>query len=470
VTPPDDRGWTRQDTVAVTLVTAAAAIIRGAHLTQPGVIVWDELYYAPESCFLVHRSQEICGVGPGAVTEHPPLGKWLIGLGIQAFGYRPLGWRIAPLLAGILTVTLLYFLARRLLRSSLGAAMAAGLLAIDLLHILQSRVAMLDVFLTFFVVASFLFLIIDRDHQARDVVQSGSHRREILSRPWLLAAGLAAGGAAATKWVGFLALAAIAGLSLLWTMGRQTSHGWRARLQDSVRAEARTLVPAFVIAPFLVYVASFAGTIQGPIFQWPWALGSWGRHFLGIHRRNLEYHLTLHFVSPWMSPAWSWPLIKRPVTYFQESSEAGYRIMMAMGNPLVWWTSLAALGYLAGKIVRGRRSADPAVVIVTGFAVLYLPWLIVSAKRSVIFLYYLLPAVPFMCLAIAAVAVGWAQSFRRRAAVAAFSTAAVALFAFFYPVVTAMPLSKAGIEARQWFRNCPLPLTGQPPAKGWCWR
>jgi dolichyl-phosphate-mannose-protein mannosyltransferase len=470
VTPPIENGWTKRDTVAVTLVTAVAAIIRGVHLTQPGVIVWDELFYAPESCFLVYRSQEICGVGPGAVTEHPPLGKWLIGLGIEAFGYRPLGWRIAPLIAGILTVPLLYLLARRLLRSTLGAAMAAGLLAIDLLHILQSRVAMLDVFLTFFVVASFLFLIIDRDHNAGGAPQSGPSRGGILSRPWLLAAGLAAGGAAATKWVGFLALGAIAGLSLLWTMGRQTSHAWRARLRESIRAEALTLVLAFVIAPFLVYVTSFAGTIQGPILQWPWTPGSWGRHFLGTHRRNLEYHLTVKFVSPWMSPAWSWPLIKRPVTYFQESSAAGYRYMMAMGNPLVWWTSLAALGCLAGKIVRGRRSADPAVVIVTGFAVLYLPWLIVSAKRSVIFLYYILPAVPFMCIAIAAVAVSWAQSFRTRAAVAAFCIAAVAFFAFFYPVVTAMPLSKAGLEARQWFRNCPPPPPQQPPGNSWCWR
>jgi dolichyl-phosphate-mannose-protein mannosyltransferase len=459
-----------QDTVAVTLVTAAAAIIRGVHLTQPGVIVWDELFYAPESCFLVHRSQEICGVGPGAVTEHPPLGKWLIGLGIQAFGYRPLGWRIAPILAGILTVPLLYLLARRLLRSSLGAAIAAGLLAIDLLHIVQSRVAMLDVFLTFFVVASFLFLIVDRDRNAGGAVQSGPGRRGILSRPWLLAAGIAAGGAAATKWVGFLALAAIAWLSLLWAMGRQTSHGWRARLRDSVRTDARTLVLAFVIAPFLVYVVSFAGTIEGPILQWPWTPGSWGRHFLGIHKRNLQYHLTVRFVSPWMSPAWSWPLIKRPVTYFQESSEAGYRTIIAMGNPLVWWTSLVALGYLAGKVVRGKRSADPVVVVVTGFAVLYLPWLIVSAKRSVIFLYYILPAVPFMCLAVAAVAVSWAHSFRRRVALAAFSTAAVAFFAFFYPVATAMPLSKEGVEARQWFRNCPLPVAGQPSPKGWCWR
>ncbi len=113
--------------------------------------------------------------------------------------------------------------------------------------------------------------------------------------------------------------------------------------------------------------------------------------------------------------------------------------------------------------------SDPAisVIVSTRNRAHFLPE---ALRSSVIFLYYLLPAVPFMCLAIAAVAVSWTHSFRRRVALAAFSTAAVVLFAFFYPVVTAMPLSKEGVEARQWFRNCRLPLTGQPPAKGWCWR
>ena len=85
------RRWATSDTIAITLVTALAGAIRGIHLTRPGVIVFDEMFYAQEACFFAYRSQDICGIGPGAVSEHPPLGKWLISLGIQAFGWQPLG-------------------------------------------------------------------------------------------------------------------------------------------------------------------------------------------------------------------------------------------------------------------------------------------------------------------------------------------------------------------------------------------
>ena len=46
-----------------------------------------------------------------------------------------------------------------------------------------------------------------------------------LDRRWLLAAGLAAGAAAATKWVGFLALAGVAGIAVLSAAARVTARG-----------------------------------------------------------------------------------------------------------------------------------------------------------------------------------------------------------------------------------------------------
>jgi dolichyl-phosphate-mannose--protein O-mannosyl transferase len=140
-----------------------------------------------------------------------------------------------------------------------------------------------------------------------------------------------------------------------------------------------------------------------------------------------------------------------------------------MGSPLVWWASLAALGYLGVTIVRGRRPNDAAVVIVTGFAMLYLPLVALNFKRSFTFIYYLLPAVPFMCLAIGAVAAQWAHSFAPRVILATFVVAALLLFAFFYPVLTAMPVSKSQKEAREWFRDC-QPPPDSPAPTGWCWQ
>ena len=99
---------------------------------------------------------------------------------------------------------------------------------------------------------------------------------------------------------------------------------------------------------------------------------------------------------------------------------------------------------------------------------MYLPLLVVNRARSATFLYYMLPSVPFMCLAMAAVASS--RTARRwRWLTIAFSAAAVALFAFFYPVLTGAPLSERALRARQWFTDCE-PAPGMLAPAGWCWR
>ena len=456
--------WTRADTVTVTLVTAIATVSRSIHLTRPNTIVFDEFFYAREACFLVQGSQQICGIGERAISPHPPLGKWLISLGIRVFGYSPLGWRIAALIAGILTVSLLYLLGRRLLGTAIGAGVAAGLLAIDPLHFVQSRVAMLDIFVTLFVVASFLFLVIDRD-----LVESAGAERPLVVRRWLLAAGSVAGAATATKWVGFLALVGVAGIAALWAAGRVTTSGSWARIRGVARGEGLPLALSMIVVPLVVYIASFVGRIEGSVLSLPWAHGSWARNFLGVQREMLRFHLGIQDVSPYSSPAWSWPLIKRPVVYFSDASGGTYREILAIGSPVVWWAALIALAYLAIRMARRRKPTDAAVVAVGGFAVMYLPWLAVSTGRSFTFLFYLLPAVPFMCLAVAIVATPWVRSFTGRAALTLFGVLAFTFFVFFYPVLTAAPLSREALEARQWFDDCRAP-PGTLAPEGWCWR
>jgi dolichyl-phosphate-mannose-protein mannosyltransferase len=201
----------------------------------------------------------------------------------------------------------------------------------------------------------------------------------------------------------------------------------------------------------------------------PWSRGSWVRDFLVVQKAMLRFHLEIQDVSPYTSPAWSWPLIRRPVVFFQDASGGRYREILAMGSPIVWWASLPAIAYLGIRVARRRRASDAAVVVVVGFLVLYLPWLVVASERSFTFLFYLLPAVPFMCLAIASVATPWLGSLRGKSIVALFCTLAVASFAFFYPVLTAAPLSQPAVEARQWFTDCnPRPRSLAP--NGWCWR
>jgi dolichyl-phosphate-mannose-protein mannosyltransferase len=470
--PPNPPGWTRLDTMSVGLVTAAAGVVRMIGVTTPPYLYFDEYFYAQEACFLVHHSKAICGIGEHAVTPHPPLAKWLISLGIRAFGNVPLGWRIGPVIAGTLTVLLLYILARRLLGSTLGAVIASGLLGIDLLHFVQSRLGMLDVFATLFVVASFLFLVVDRD-RARAEPEAHRQRPRVTARPWLIAAGLSAGAAAASKWVGFLLLATMWVLALGWSLSRHAHCVERQRVRhlfDHLRTEGRILLVALAVAPALIYVLSYSVRLEGAILAWPWSHGSWVRNFLGTQKYMLLFHLHIADVSPYTSPAWSWPLVRRPVIYFfNDVSPTQSQEILAMGSPFVWWTSLAALGSIAVTTLRRRMADGPEIVILGGFLGLYAPWLALSTERSFTFLFYLLPAVPFMTLSIAYVAVRWSRSLKGRVVVGAFCAGALAFFVFFYPVVAASRLSNHALHERIWFTDC-RPQPGSITPDGWCWQ
>jgi dolichyl-phosphate-mannose--protein O-mannosyl transferase len=113
-------------------------------------------------------------------------------------------------------------------------------------------------------------------------------------------------------------------------------------------------------------------------------------------------------------------------------------------------------------------------VILAGFLVTYGPWLIQQSDRSAVFLFYLLPTVPFMYLAIGAVVATLGRSWEARAAVVVVAALAAGSFAFFYPVMAKVPLSAEGWSDRMWYQTCDrappkTPGGESPPPTGWCW-
>src|SRR5690625_6975003 len=75
----------------------------------------------------------------------------------------PWGWRISVAVLGSLSVLMLARIGRRLLRSTMAGLIAGLLLAIDGMHLVHSRTSLLDLPLTFFALAGFGALLIDRD-------------------------------------------------------------------------------------------------------------------------------------------------------------------------------------------------------------------------------------------------------------------------------------------------------------------
>jgi dolichyl-phosphate-mannose--protein O-mannosyl transferase len=462
--------WSRADSVALAAVTLAAAVLRGWRVSVPGRIVFDEAYYAPDACVL-WRGQEACGVDGIYSRVHPYLAKWLIGAGIEVFGYRPFGWRVAAVAFGVLGIALLFVLARRLLRSTAAATLAAGLLAIDGLHFVQSRVAMLDVFVGTFSLATIVFVVLDRDRERRP----GERLRD---RPWLLAAGVAAGAAAASKWSGFPFLVVALVLVVAWDARAARDRGDEAGWVRTVRREAWVLVAAFAIVPAAVYVAAAIPGVDGRVLAVPWDYDAWPRAFLRWQQRILTFGVDLEGEYPYASPGWSWPLLRRPVVYALETEGGAYRHVLALGNPAIWWASIPAVAACAVWWVRRRGPAE--AVVVAGVAAGYLWWIPATVSRPFSFIFYITPALPFMCLALAVASRRLWTRRAGRAVVAAGVAAAIASFAFFLPILSFQPLSADAWTARLWFTDCrpealegdpPVPQTREatPPPEGWCW-
>src|SRR3990172_6875860 len=134
VTRVSRAAWLPADTRALIMITVLAGLFRLIGLGAPSQIVFDEAYYARDACWYVYRSEAVCTLRGETSRVHPPFAKWLTAVGIRLFGYTPFGWRVAAWAAGTLSISLLYLLARRLLLSTAGAAIAPRLLALDFLH------------------------------------------------------------------------------------------------------------------------------------------------------------------------------------------------------------------------------------------------------------------------------------------------------------------------------------------------
>ena len=93
---------------------------------------------------------------------HPPLGKLTIGLGVEAFSMSSFGWRFTSALAGIGVAVFTALMAQLLFARPVWTFVAGLLIAVEGLNVVQSRVALLDIHLAFWVTLGFLLLLMDR--------------------------------------------------------------------------------------------------------------------------------------------------------------------------------------------------------------------------------------------------------------------------------------------------------------------
>ncbi|WP_454172327.1 dolichyl-phosphate-mannose--protein mannosyltransferase [Microbacterium maritypicum] len=418
--------------LAPLVITAIAALLRLINVAHPHQLAFDETYYVKDAWSLWTLGyegtwgenandafitlQQLPLSEQGAFIVHPPLGKWLIALGMAIGGPdNSAGWRLATTLLGTASVLLVYLIARRLSGSVVVASVAGTLLAIDGLSIVMSRIALLDGILTFFVLLGVLFVIIDRQRtipvlERRDPDKPDPFWGPVLwRRPWLIAAGTALGAASAVKWSGLYVLA---GFGLYVVVTDALARRRAGVVLWPTAAAFRQGPVSFVLLVFpalAVYLISWTG--------WLVTAGGYDRQsdpnpliaLWKYHESMLGFHVGLTRGHPYASPAWEWPLLLRPTAVWVDSDPTGcgtdhcIGVISAIPNPLIWYAGVAAAIYLLYRLVRGwitRRPVGPELSIpLVGLAVTYVPWLMFPDRT--IFQFYTVVMMPFLVIALA---------------------------------------------------------------------
>lgn len=406
-------------------VTALAAVLRLRDLGHPNAVIFDETYYAKDAISLrlfgyerneVENANELLIAGPQSVETiftdeaafivHPPLGKWMIAAGESLFGSSPFGWRIAVAILGIISVLILARTLQRLSGSVAIGTIGGFLLAIDGMHIVMSRTALLDLILGFWVLVAFALLVLDRE-QVR--ARAWTNPDVLGHRPFRWLAALALGCAIATKWSGVWFAIFFGVLTIAWDIAlrrqRGSAHPWRFTL---LRDAPLTALGMLLIA-LAVYLLSWIGWIRSDdAWARTWAseqppslIPDWLRSLIHYHDQQLTFHTELDEEHAYASKAWTWPLQIRPTSFFYETpegcgSESCASEVLALGNPIIWWAGVLAIVFQVWEFITKRTWTAAAVL--TGFFAGWLPWLLFPDRTT--FAFYAVAFIPFTIMAI----------------------------------------------------------------------
>ena len=499
--PGARRLWNWGGPIAVTVL---AAVLRLVRLGDPRSLVFDETFYVKDSWTLLHLGYE--GSWPanadvsfnagtvniytqdGSYVAHPPLGKWIIGLGLRAFGAQdPVGWRISTALVGILAVFVLVIIARKLFNSTLLATIAGGLFAIDGHAIVMSRTALLDNFVMIFTLLGFGAILLDRGQSAVRLSLWCARRADagrgidwgpaIWWRPWLIVAGILFGAASAVKWSGLYFLAAFAVYSLVVDAVARRSAGIPFWISGTIFKQGPVSFLLSVPLAVATYLASWTGwflTRGGYYRNWAEVPGnaatgffSWVPHsvqsFIHYQSSVYDFNVNEHTAHPYAANPFTWLFLVRPTAFYYVGQARGQggctfsscaEYVTSIANPILWWAATAALFYLVYRLVRYREWR--VGLILMGTVAGYLPWLLYSDRT--IFQFYAIVFEPYLILGLVLV-IGiilgkptdptWRRT-RGIGVVAVFLFFVVLVSAFFYPVWTGMQVPEIFARLHYW--------------------
>lgn len=361
--------------------------------------VFDEKHYAAQAQeMLLNRGMEF---NPGyGLIVHPPFGKWIISIGEFLFGYSPIGWRILPMIAGVITVLSVSAVVHKITQSKTLTILSALLINIEGISLTMSRVGMLDSFVEMFASLILLFSVY--------YIYNDFNKKPFYKSYWLFAVGITGGLMTATKISGLYYMA-FCGVSLVLTTAI-TSRSVKKTLSSIGMG-----IFYVVVVPISIFMASFVPWFsnENAVFRhaleegkassdvWYNFLPNSLQNFIYYQKEVMDFHTSLHTAQtqfhPYESKAWEWLIGARPMTFLTTSyvgDESVARVVL-FANPAVWF--LMGIVFVSSFIMICRKDYR-WIIVLAGFITGWIPWLIMSSRQM--YLFYTAPLAPFFIIGI----------------------------------------------------------------------
>ncbi len=544
--------WIATDTIIISALLIVAAITRFWHLGHPNEIVFDEVHFVAQGRHYLHGesfldphpplAKLIIAAGIFIFGDHPwswrvgnaTLGTAIVGI-TYLLGRRMSGSRLVGAIAGAIILCdgmylvdshyavidivyltcaavsyLLFFRfaqtpdagARRRILPWIGLAL--GLCLASKFYIPA---------VTFLLVMGFILYVLakDRPKAAPAAPAESKAKKNPPSAPVPNAINLFDQASAL-----YLATACIVLGLLLFLIGETFAHillivfaflvirvaeiFWRSRSLSTSRPWRMPSL-ASVLEPMSVGAVALVGSVAAiaylAVFFPHYWLGWWGgiEDLFKYYSDIIWYEKSVASAThPYASPWWSWPLMLRPIAYWQNFPKTGdVETVWGGGNPLLWWGALTAITITAVNAIERPNLTRSFLVI--GYLSYLLIWAWIGRT---LFLYHYMASVYFGYLALAILL---AECFKERAepwehfallltmtpvfflgmpatwawisfivvigaycvfllktpyagryVAGVFVLVSLVLFVYYFPIWVGMPISRDGYYARMWLQ------------------
>ena len=419
------------------------------HASFRNSMYFDEIYHARTAYEFINGMYSY-------ENTHPPLGKIFISMGVVLFGMNPFGWRIIGTLFGIFMVPITYVLGKRIFKDTACAALTCSLFAFDFMHFAQTRIATIDVYITFFVILMYYFMY-------RYITMSFYDTPLKKTFLPLGLSGLCMGFGVACKWTGAYAGVGLAVLFFATLYRRYKEYQFACAapkkttngiahshiIKNFAAYTKKTIlfcVGAFGAVPALIYTLSylpFKDNVNTGLIA----------RMLNNQVNMFNYHSDLVAEHAFSSPFYKWPIMARPIWYYSGVIDDTVREgISSFGNPLVWWLGIPAFLYILYLAV--RKKDRYAAFFTIGYLAQYLPWFFVSRLT---FIYHYFPSVIFVVLMIVYSILQCKNRLSKRSfhtLVIVYAASAFLLFILFYPVLSGQPIEAGFVDKwLRWFES-----------------